>query len=428
MSDRDQKGQGEKTVVSAVITSQKRKIQLEFPDNRAATANTAITGGKSSNARPKGGNKVVDSNIVDDSNLRPSTHEGLVPAPPAGMPKRSAQRAISARQINFTLAETEFQEQALSAQAPTHVRPASKPAQELLDDSIVMTSVEDSEAHNKRQKVGWPKINPDLLVPTFIKPSTAASTQRPQTSGGGALPHGSQYAPLSHRLRANMSITPYQHQVDSHQQQAYSAIPPVYNNAMASQVKDSSTTSSESVTIISQYRQNNFFDKLRKQHSLISRKNRKRDDASRGSVDFLGMEFEDILQYLLDKYNENPSKAEQEFIHVTPKHYLSSSYRYNIYDLVALDRPGNPKSGYVWTRESHKYSSFHHSTLPKDHVMQFSLSGLLMTNARVREENDVIPLKEFLMEKEQVSFLHTGRFFGLFKEFHIKNDWKFFLI
>jgi hypothetical protein len=438
-SNSNDKGHPEKTVVSAVITSQKRKIRLEFPDNRASTANTAILSGHSNNVRPQ--KPSGDSTVPVDSSLRPATHEGLVPAPPAGVPKRS-QRAISTRQISFTIAEGETHQQMVSHPSPVEGKSGLAP---ILDDSVSTRpttafpslsehrdSLDSSIESNKRQKTGWNRINPDLLVPTFMKPSVP--DHRPQTSSGFPVPQA-QYASLSHRLRANISITPYpqqqQQQQQSRQQQQHQPSPtrgaqhypflPTGKKAVRLDASSVATSTTEnSIT-------------SRQQQSLIPRKNytnRRLEDVSRASsLDFMSMEFDDVLTYLIESHNAHPERNNaQEFIHVAPKHYVNHAYRYNLYDIVALDKPGNPKSGYVWTRDPAKYSSFHHSTLPKDHIMQFSLNGLLMTNAQTKEENDVIPLKQFLVEKEQVEFLHTGRFFGLFKELKAFTGWKNFTL
>ncbi len=62
------------------------------------------------------------------------------------------------------------------------------------------------------------------------------------------------------------------------------------------------------------------------------------------STVFDGMAIEDILDYLLEARETGSRHA--PFIHVTSRYHVDDSVRKtNFYDLVILERPGNPKSG-----------------------------------------------------------------------------------
>jgi hypothetical protein len=65
--------------------------------------------------------------------------------------------------------------------------------------------------------------------------------------------------------------------------------------------------------------------------------------ASDLSTVFDSMEIEGIVDYLLDARQSGSRHA--PFVHVTPRHFIEKTKKNNFYDLVILERPGNPKSG-----------------------------------------------------------------------------------
>lgn len=431
----------ERTVVSAVITSQKRKIRIEFPEHRAVTANTVAGEGKNL-AR----NQIDSHPVKHDANesfRRPSTHEGLAPMPPSG-PKRS-KRAISTRQIAFTLAEGEFADQFPPASlfpstdsAPVEIHSQHKI---ILEDSIDTSNIvstnppstfmedmnHDFQDTNKRQKTAKQRVNPEFLIPTFIKPTN--SSLRPHTASA-APSISTQYPSLSHRLKANLVVGTV----------APSASLPIAVHPNLAGGNQRSISNSDDASSIFSLRQS-FQDRLRKRQTSINRRKNQKSPSkhsftSDGTTQFFGMELEEAIQYLIQGYNEptnTPLQKKAEFIHVTCRYYIDRRARYNFYDVVPLERPGYPKSGYVWTRDHSRYA-FNSHTLPKHKIMQLSIHGLLFqdlsdeksiySHSSNEESSQLLPLKAFLVEREQVNFLHTGRFFGLFKELKAFQAWK----
>lgn len=159
------------------------------------------------------------------------------------------------------------------------------------------------------------------------------------------------------------------------------------------------------------------------------------DEDAAGSVSsastvFQGMSIDDVLDYLLAA-RESGSKNAQ-FLHVTSRYNLEFVAKDNFYDLVILDRPGNPKSGFVWTA-SHD-SRVQQKVLDPSKVMQLSLYGLV-TYARKfysdswqRSEevelSELMSVHDFILQRSQVDFLRTGRFFNYFKEIKVFTAWR----
>jgi hypothetical protein len=457
---RSPEGNEEKTVVSAVITSQKRKIRLEFPDTRAYTA--LPQGNRTANS-----NKPLQNVVHIDPAHRPFTHEGMAPVPPSGRPKTTSKshRTVSLRHVSLSLEDdhavhrplahhgeqikfknlenSEETKGSTSSIAMDDSKPVSRVPSITCDDSFETSAT-------KKQKTGWSRIDPEYLVPTFIKPSTASlsSSVRVGTTEASFRP-STQYPSLSYRLRANVSIEPYNSKKISFPQ--VKAKKGTNNNYISNSNRHQQQLSGESATSVL-LSGRSVVDNLKIESSYVFRKkDHKYSKASLDSSDVMSMELDSILQYLINKNNEvsNTVKAHQEedegqsegrnsnaFLHVTCRHNIDKKAKFNFYDIIALDKPGYPTSGYVWTREAARYVVNNH-VLPKSKVFQISLNGLLFNESSEGEEgsnggggsgggntSDIIPLKQFLIEREQISFLHTGRFFGLFKELKAFYGWK----
>jgi hypothetical protein len=448
-------GDEEKTVVSAVITSQKRKIRLEFPDTRAYSA--VPQGNRAANS-----SKALQNVVHIEPVHRPFTHEGMAPVPPSGRPKTTSKshRAVSLRHVSLSLEEDTQQRPVVHRQEHIMFKDLENSEEFkgssstiILDDSKPVTrdtSVACDESFEtnatKKQKTGWSRIDPEFLVPTFIKPSTASlsSSVRVGATETSFRP-STQYPSLSYRLRANVSIEPYNSKKTSFPQVK---IKKATNNNQNSQHKHQFFGESAASILLSGH---SAVDNLKTESSYVFRKkDHKYSKSSLNSGDVMNMELDSILQYLINKNNEAASshkthllEEEQQqsggsnsnaFLHVTCRHNIDKKAKFNFYDIIALDKPGYPTSGYVWTREAARYVVNNH-VLPKSKVFQISLHGLLFNESSEGEEgsgsgsssgntSDIIPLKQFLIEREQISFLHTGRFFGLFKELKAFYGWK----
>lgn len=140
---------------------------------------------------------------------------------------------------------------------------------------------------------------------------------------------------------------------------------------------------------------------------------------SLASTNFEEMSIKELLEYFL-KANESTT-AHASFVHVTPRFNVQEISRPNFYDLVVLERPGHPHSGYVWSREHAKYANNHH-VLPKHMIMQLSLHGLLVASEEGGTE--LIPITTYLYEKQQFEAIRKRRFFGLFREFKVFKAWR----
>lgn len=145
------------------------------------------------------------------------------------------------------------------------------------------------------------------------------------------------------------------------------------------------------------------------------------DDLTAASLVFRDLEMDDILDYLLAaRDNEN---THAPFVHVTPRYNVEHNIRGNFYDLVALEKPGNPQSELVWIPSRNRTAAAEARTLDPLQVMQLSLHGLLQRHEG-ECAGELIPLREFMLQRSQVEFLRTGRFFGCFFELKTFNAWR----
>ena len=154
------------------------------------------------------------------------------------------------------------------------------------------------------------------------------------------------------------------------------------------------------------------------------------DDFSAASTIFEDMDMDDILDYLLAARESGSSNA--PFVHVTPRFNVEDVPCSNFYDLVVLERPGHPTSGMVWMSgaERMRIKAMGHGDasehlLEPMQVMQLSLHGLLM-GLDEGHSAGLLSLRDFMLQRSQLEFLRTGRFFGCFKELKAFTAWKHF--
>lgn len=151
---------------------------------------------------------------------------------------------------------------------------------------------------------------------------------------------------------------------------------------------------------------------------------------SSASTVFQGMTIDDVLDYLLAARDTGSKNA--QFLHVTSRYNLEFVAKDNFYDLVILDRPGNPKSGFIWT-SSHD-TRVQQKVLDPSKVMQLSLYGLVTYTRKFYSDSwqrseevelsELMSIHDFILQRSQVDFLRTGRFFHYFKEIKAFTAWR----
>jgi len=151
---------------------------------------------------------------------------------------------------------------------------------------------------------------------------------------------------------------------------------------------------------------------------------------SSASTVFQGMTIDEVLDYLLAARDTGSKNA--QFLHVTSRYNLEFVAKENFYDLVILDRPGNPKSGFVWTA-SHD-TRVQQKVLDPSKVMQLSLYGLVTYTRKFYSDSwqrseevelsELMSIHDFILQRSQVDFLRTGRFFHYFKEIKAFTAWR----
>lgn len=394
--------------ISAVITSKKRKVQLGFDDD-VLTEDRA----SSANQVPQGTSRVSSS-----QGTRPSTHEGLTPAPPTDKNKRTF-RTVSPRHVSIKFLEHDDDLDSFEKLSP--IKPPTVTITTNLERALAAAAVQPSHGIAMDDSVSSPtkskSMPSEYQLPSFIK-STKTTSQLPSQAYGDSQSQqkliigdasmasmslfSTQYPSLGHRLKANMGV-------DS----IYQASPTKPPTTVISQRRYTPRGTADN-----SFKVSNWARKTQIERKL-------RGDASVSSQMFDCMDIEDMLAYLIDARDEQGNKV--EFLHVTSRYHVERVTRTNFYDLVILERPGYPGSGYVWSRDHKKYRTHTHDVLPPHHVMQLSLQGLLVTSEDERiEPSELIFIQEFIMEKEQLEFLRSGRFFGLFKELKAFRAWKLY--
>ncbi|RYH31701.1 hypothetical protein EON65_02070 [archaeon] len=327
----------------------------------------------------------MDSSPTESN--RPYTNEGLAPVPPGESRKSSrSYRTVSPRQITLYERST-APATASSGPAPPSARRNLRSKQQqnrAAAEDYTCDSVEDDAPARLFEYTGN-----DFLK---LTPHTHVFMDRPTT----ASVRSSQFPTLSDRLKAQITVSSQVSQDVRHtfQQQASAPTqPPTQQSAQATHRKQAMLRNYSSDT-----------------------------NASAASVDFQSMNVRELLQYLLqadDGYNAD----ESTFVHVTSRYNIEYVPKPDFYDLVVLERPGQPKSGYVWTRDNPKYTPDYH-VLPAPCIMQLSLKGLLVTNednGHLRSE--MITLPAFFHEKANFDQLRKLRFFGFFRELRVFKAW-----
>lgn len=430
MSSKNNEAKPPQREISAVITSRNRKVQLEFVEDRSAIARLPepATTVKVHNAF---GKKIAGTNSSEKGQSIDISDLTLLGAqPPTDNKKSRSSRAVSHRQITVTVKDLPIAQEV--SESSLHLN--STGDADISATSVVSMKLHHEHSQDQSQSVSTlrsksldqvvktdrteslPGKSVQFMLPSFIKSKPPVNSNgkgdaqsqlvaQNDATEGNKPNSATSYPSLSYRLRAKIGVDP---------------------------------TATPSATLFSKADS----DKLRrvnKQHDSsskalelpIPRASQARESAesseigsSQGFINLTeNMELEDILQYLLTaKFDEKSGNA--HFVHVTSRCNIESVNRENFYDLVVLERPGNPSTGYVWKR-NHGHYAVGRKTLPPHQVMQLSLEGLLITSFD-EGQPELIPIREFMKEKEQLEFLRTGRFFGLFKELKVFSAWKRF--
>lgn len=448
----------------AVITSKNRKVQLEFNDGRAQTAGKVTP---SAHAFKKGTHLGLSSGARSSTAHRPNTIEGVTPAPPVGDKPPRSFRTLSPRELSLIAQPTTSlvlgekssslvvggsaegaQESSSSWGKDVATRPATAAAVSSGRVAVQVSKREKHQSHDGKPSsvsggagfesnsrpgtsfASWQRVSVEGMMPNFLRPSTASATQNnailnPFNSinpGGGEsiTPRQSLPAPDANEedlQRKNVLLD---------RLKAKPAFP------VRSQSSNSTLHGRRSGEIggSPQQRSQMFRENLRQRQLNRGNRGSKFDanklrrlqetDSSVGETDFQSMELDDVIRYLWDASNGDSSKS--TFVHVACRRDVERVFRESFYDLVALERPGVPSSGYVWTRDVGKYA-FNNHVLPKHKIMQLSLNGLLVAQEHDLE-TELIPIDDLLLERDQFEFLRTGCFFGMFKELKAFSAWK----
>lgn len=400
----------EKIAPGAVITSKNRKVQLEFTDGRAQTAGKAVS---RNYTRDK-----ADSNPSAPAN-RPNTIEGIAPAPPVAEKVPRSYRTLSPREISLitqphgNLLDKSQEHNSSWSKDGDRPRTSSVPGRPM---TVHVSRGKKNDAHidgiaaapASRPSSSWQRVDVDPIMPSFLKRHRLESRERNitnefmESSSILAAAEGDiqRRNMLLDRLKVTQQLGIKEATVSSQFSHGFAEKRQIFRSKIVSRTTTGKLTK---------------FNPNKLRRTTVSEK-------AVLSADFESMELEDVIHYLWDLSRKGPNHV--EFVHVTCRSNIEKVFRQNFYDLVALEQPGNPHSGYVWTRDVGKYA-FNKHVLPRHQVMQLSLNGLLITN-EIDEQPEIIPLEEFFLEKDQMEFLRTGSFFGYFKELKTFSAWKSF--
>lgn len=299
----------------------------------------------------------------------------------------------------------------------------------------------------------WPKVNFDGTFAKFAKKSEPEIVQNTKKSridatktAQVALPaNPTAYPSLSHRLNATQhtASAPLPHTPNmptprmgfnvnnmnsnmrrknamdvnlSRNQLAMSLAPPtrmeIYNGALHEQHQDRRILAGESASQPD--------NPMHPHHHLLQHADSS-DELSVASTVFAEMDMEEVLDYLLA--SRDPATKHAPFVHVTPRYNVEKVRRENFYDLVVLEKPGNPQSELVWIPRYKKTAQLQQLALDPLQVMQLSLHGLLVGHEG-ENNGELISLRDFMLQRSQVEFLRTGRFFGCFPELKCFTAWR----
>jgi len=142
--------------------------------------------------------------------------------------------------------------------------------------------------------------------------------------------------------------------------------------------------------------------------------------------------FDNALVYLKEANSMNNNSNKTTFIHITPRYNIDSTIVYkNFYDMVILEKPGYPNSGYIWTRSGVNY---HNNILKNHQIMQLSLNGILVlelnddynnnNNNNNNNNSTLISIEQFLYERNIYNELKKRKWFKTFKEQKYFFSWK----
>lgn len=401
----------EKEAPGAIITSKNRKVQLEFNDGRAQTAGKAIS-------RPSA-KAAASEAIAPAVTNRPNTIEGIAPAPPASGKVSRSYRTLSPREVsliaqpNSLLEKSQessgswIKEGSRPATSATSGRPMSVQYSRGSRDAHAAEGIAANAAEGSRPSSSWQRVDVDPMMPSFLKRHRLAN-QREGAAEAPVNPPMPIAAAEEDIQRRNMLLDRLK----------------VPQQMSGRELAQSQQQQAWNFHVKSEFFRRHIKSRTGKQSKFDSTKLRKLGITERSvaTVSFQQLEFEDVVRYLWDLQKKGPSHV--EFVHVTCRSNIEKVFRENFYDIVALERPGHPNSGYVWSRDVGKYA-FNNHVLPRHKVMQLSLNGLLITN-EIDEQPEIIPLEEFFLERDQMEFLRTGSFFGYFKELKAFSAWKTF--
>ena len=407
---------------STVITSKNRKVQIGFesPDNqneRVLSASQATT----RSARPPSSSQ--------SSRVRPATHDGFTPLPPES-PKRTF-KSVSPRQISLKVNDDgEF-----PGPNPVKNNYFSTPLEKALEftDDIRSSTTAANESIGIADTLDDPtppcstqaviyefkKYNVDNMIPSFVRSGTRGENRnkdlKDQPSTETSIT--TRYPSLGHRLRVSMNVD----HAFQYPQAVQGLIFHDYNNAGGGRTTSPSKKREK--------KSSDFFNRLystskvKRQKSFTITANPQNDELSTDSDIFDAMTIEGMIQYVV---NYDSKDHHPDYVHVTPRYNIEKVRVTNFYDLVLLEQPGHPKSGYVWTRDHKKYRVHSHDVLRKDQIMQLSMNGLLVPSDDRQSSGELISIQQLLVEREQFHFLRTGRFFGMFKELKAFHAWKYY--
>jgi hypothetical protein len=133
------------------------------------------------------------------------------------------------------------------------------------------------------------------------------------------------------------------------------------------------------------------------------------ESISQDSELFSHMTLDDALLYL----TQHPHC---QYLHVTPASSVNKYLNTTFYDLIILERPGYPYSGYVWSKSDRRREHLLH-----EHLMQLSLTSLLYIDEF--HGNVSLPLTQFLEERELVRQLRQKKFFRYHLELKVMTYW-----
>eukprot|EP01038_Epipyxis_sp_PR26KG_P006877 gene6877-9419_t len=368
--------------------------------------------------------QLPDTLIDNNNDNKQKSDEGRSSSP------NHIRRAVEQREISLEVFDTPT-----TAQSGTNIRKSDhKNNLKSIQNGAVERS-NDSNIDKVSDLLSWPQLPPDLAAVRFIKKSADRESLKLHEIklSQQEIPHS-----LAYRLTASMGVDPSF--IASKRMISNTFSRPTIPNTIKSSFQSNRPFTSSSA-IRSNLNTSTINTSFANQEILIFRGNESSlggkyvkdakisydDRPSHSTIKkqfsniFNGMDLDDVVDYLLDAKNNKDSKN-SKFVHVTPRYNVEDIKRPNFYDLVILERPGDPSTGLVWKRFSATNSKESAKQLSSYQLMQLSLQGLLCNPEH--EIIDLIPLKDFIIQKKQVDYLRTGRFFARFHELKYFYLWR----